>query len=180
MNATLATRLMRIGPMSKASSHLTRRSCLHWRHRKSITLLRFVNCPSLVGAHRSLAFAFLLVSHFFIGSQCLSILKSDASPEPDRIESKFKAWRTSLHPSLKEEHGSQPEAQYCRLVLLASSYRYECVIFRLLWQQFKSRDLASRKQAERRLRLATYELDILIGRALAYDLLGVLPMSLYL
>lgn len=107
------------------------------------------------------------------------MLHSEASPEPDRIESRFKAWRTSLHPSLKEEHGSQPEDQYCRLVLQACSYRYECVIFRLLWQRFKSRDMAARKQAERRLRLTMYELDILIGRALAYDLLAVLPMSLY-
>lgn len=65
------------------------------------------------------------------------------------------------------------------MVLMTSSYRYESMLCRILRKESEGRDLELQKKSAQAVRAAIYELDAIIGRAMAYDMLSMLPMSWY-
>lgn len=65
------------------------------------------------------------------------------------------------------------------MVLMTSSYRYESMLCRNLKKESEGRDPELLQRAAHGVRVAIYELDAIIGRAMAYDMLQMLPMALY-
>ncbi|KAH7109788.1 hypothetical protein EDB81DRAFT_375234 [Dactylonectria macrodidyma] len=61
--------------------------------------------------------------------------------------------------------------------LLASSYRFECILLRLMCPRWQSRDLTRSEWTKCRLRLAVFELDTIVGRMLANNALSEVPLS---
>ncbi|KAH0494634.1 hypothetical protein TgHK011_001250 [Trichoderma gracile] len=93
----------------------------------------------------------------------------------EEIASSFTEWRNSLPKVALSNHGAlQTRQQEISLETLeASSYRFECIFYRLLL----SRSVASRQNNgqidafKRRLRTAIFELDTIVSRLLVADLL---------
>ena len=62
--------------------------------------------------------------------------------------------------------------------LLATSYRFECVIYRILRTWWQDKDPEQHVWAKNRLRASIFELDTIIGRIVASDTLLKFPLSL--
>ncbi|KAL6691655.1 hypothetical protein J3F84DRAFT_160019 [Trichoderma pleuroticola] len=114
-----------------------------------------------------------------IATRCLSILKSHPRETLDLIQSELHLWRSSLPESLHAVHCPSPvrSDSIWHMVLMTSSYRYESMLCRILRKQSEGRDLELQKKSAMAVRAAIYELDAIIGRAMAYDMLSMLPIS---
>ncbi|KAL6871614.1 hypothetical protein HDV57DRAFT_506626 [Trichoderma longibrachiatum] len=91
------------------------------------------------------------------------------------ISSSFAAWRESLPKATTSDHGvlkNRPQ-EISRATLEASSYRFECIFYRLLISHsVASGHARDRSDAfRRRLRTAVFELDTIVSRLLVADLL---------
>lgn len=62
--------------------------------------------------------------------------------------------------------------------LLASSYRFECILLRLFRPKWQSSDTKRSEQARRQLRYAMFELDTIAGRMLTCNTLLEAPLAL--
>ncbi|KAL7943348.1 hypothetical protein V8C42DRAFT_346802 [Trichoderma barbatum] len=117
-----------------------------------------------------------------IATRCLSILKSQPHEAFDYTQSELSLWRCSLPEILQISHG-QPSIRsdsIWRMVLMTSSYRYESMLYRMLKKNSEGHgDMELQQRAAQGVRAAVYELDVFIGRAMAYDMLQMLPMALY-
>ncbi|KAK0765750.1 hypothetical protein N5P37_001688, partial [Trichoderma harzianum] len=114
-----------------------------------------------------------------IATKCLSILKSHPRETLDLIQSELHLWRSSLPESLQPVHrwSHVRSDSIWHMVLMTSSYRYESMLCRILRKESEGRDLELQKKSAQAVRAAIYELDAIIGRAMAYDMLSMLPMS---
>ncbi|KAL5088540.1 hypothetical protein Trisim1_006497 [Trichoderma cf. simile WF8] len=114
-----------------------------------------------------------------IATKCLSILKSHPRETLDLIQSELHLWRSSLPESLQPVHRPSHvrSDSIWHMVLMTSSYRYESMLCRILRKESEGRDLELQKKSAQAVRAAIYELDAIIGRAMAYDMLSMLPMS---
>ncbi|PKK45679.1 hypothetical protein CI102_9214 [Trichoderma harzianum] len=114
-----------------------------------------------------------------IATKCLSILKSHPRETLDLIQSELHLWRSSLPESLQPVHrwSHVRSDSIWHMVLMTSSYRYESMLCRILRKESEGRDLELQKKSAQAVRAAIYELDAIIGQAMAYDMLSMLPMS---
>ncbi|KAL7930298.1 hypothetical protein V8C35DRAFT_313507 [Trichoderma chlorosporum] len=114
-----------------------------------------------------------------IATRCLSILKSHPRDALNYVQSELQLWRSSLPESLQASH-RQPQVRsdsIWHMVLMNLSYRYESMLCRDLKIKAEGRDPELHQRAAQAVRAAVYELDALLGRAMAYDMLQMLPMS---
>jgi hypothetical protein len=65
------------------------------------------------------------------------------------------------------------------MVLMMASYRFESMLCRILKKESEGQDPELCRRAAQGVRVAIYELDAIIGRAMAYDIVPMLPMNLY-
>lgn len=65
------------------------------------------------------------------------------------------------------------------LLLLAMSYRMECIFYRTLRKRYRDINLTRCEWATQRLWSSMFELGTVIGRAMAHDIVDILPLSLY-
>ncbi|RFU76657.1 hypothetical protein TARUN_5597 [Trichoderma arundinaceum] len=114
-----------------------------------------------------------------IATRCYSILKSHPQDALGYIETELRLWRASLPESLQITH-RHPQVRsdsIWHMVLMMSSYRFESMLFRILKKESGGRDAEISRRAGLGVRVAIYELDAIIGRAMAYDMLQMLPMA---
>ncbi|KAJ5965720.1 transcriptional regulator family: Fungal Specific TF [Penicillium waksmanii] len=98
--------------------------------------------------------------------------------DPRQMLHPLDAWRKSL--AVKMHVDGSIGADVCYLTMQAVSYRYECVLCRLIrrcWQQTQHADWS--EWAKQRLRSAILELDTITKRVLASGTLQDFPISLY-
>jgi hypothetical protein len=87
------------------------------------------------------------------------------------------AWRSSLASKMHVDGNAGTDV--CFLTAKAMSYRYECILFRVLrrtWQRVERDDWC--EWAYQRLRLAIVELDMIATRVLASGILKACPAPL--
>ncbi|KAL7911545.1 hypothetical protein GGI35DRAFT_443036 [Trichoderma velutinum] len=127
----------------------------------------------------------LLLSLFFvencklatIASQCLSVAKAGSPNSLAHIQEAFRAWHVSVPEPLLPKPRQDPRDNPWHIVLIATSYRFQCMLFRWLRKHWEVKDSLLSENANECLKLAMYELDAIIGRALAYDMLRNLPVA---
>ncbi|KAL6694219.1 hypothetical protein J3F84DRAFT_378899 [Trichoderma pleuroticola] len=112
-----------------------------------------------------------------ITSQCLSVAKSGSQDALAHIQKAFSSWHVSVAEPLLPNPGQDPHDNPWHIVLIATSYRFQCMLFRWLRKHWEAKNSLLSENANRCLRLAMYELDAMIGRALAYDMLRNLPIA---
>ncbi|KAK7582067.1 hypothetical protein V3481_014135 [Fusarium oxysporum f. sp. vasinfectum] len=106
-------------------------------------------------------------------NQCLTD-HQDRSPES--IIQPIEAWRVSVQENLQMNNQSQFDRMSS--FLLASSYRFECILLRLFRPKWQSLDTERSEQARRQLRYAMFELDTIAGRMLTCNTLLEAPLAL--
>ncbi|KAJ3548622.1 hypothetical protein NM208_g921 [Fusarium decemcellulare] len=112
-----------------------------------------------------------------IGSRCLSAVTSNPQRDYTTVIEPLEAWRSLLHEVLQiDNQGVQHDMPYS--FLMASSYRFECILLRSLRPWWEQQDVTRSDWAKRRLRSAMFELDSIIGRMLTNDMLSSIPLSL--
>jgi hypothetical protein len=98
------------------------------------------------------------------------------------LASSLISWRTSLPEVLqiKVSQLSMSEDVMWPMVLMATSYRFECIFYRILCKRYQTADRISSQylSTEQRLHAAMFELDAIIGRVMAYDMLPLLNLPL--
>ncbi|EHK25589.1 uncharacterized protein TRIVIDRAFT_229678 [Trichoderma virens Gv29-8] len=112
-----------------------------------------------------------------IASQCLSVAKSGASNSLAHIQEEFSAWHVSVPEPLLPNPRQDPRDNPWHIVLIATSYRFQCMLFRWLRKHWEGKDSLLSENANNCLKLAMYELDAIIGRALVHDMLRNLPVA---
>ncbi|UKZ51149.1 hypothetical protein TrVGV298_004905 [Trichoderma virens] len=114
-----------------------------------------------------------------IATRCFSILKSHPHEALDYIQSELHVWRTSLPEILQANHRQSHvrSDSIWHMVLMTSSYRYESMLCRILKKKSEGRHPELQQRSAQGVRAAVYELDAIIGRAMAYDMLQMLPMA---
>ncbi|KAK2928006.1 hypothetical protein FoTM2_010867 [Fusarium oxysporum f. sp. vasinfectum] len=105
-------------------------------------------------------------------NQCLTD-HQDRSPES--IIQPIEAWRVSVQENLQMNNQSQFDRMSS--FLLASSYRFECILLRLFRPKWQSLDTERSEQARRQLRYAMFELDTIAGRMLTCNTLLEAPLA---
>ncbi|KAK0761551.1 hypothetical protein N5P37_006504 [Trichoderma harzianum] len=112
-----------------------------------------------------------------IASHCLSVAKSGSPNSLAHIQEAFSTWHASVAEPLLPNPGQDPRDNPWHIVLIATSYRFQCMLFRWLRKHWEVKDSLLSENANSCLKLAMYELDAMIGRALAYDMLRNLPIA---
>ncbi|KAM5359977.1 hypothetical protein ACJZ2D_014071 [Fusarium nematophilum] len=107
-------------------------------------------------------------------NQCLA---DSNDRDPESVVQPLEAWRDSLRAAL--QMNSQSQLDMTSSFLLASSYRFECILLRLLRPKWQSLDPTRSEWARRQLRYATFELDTITGRMLACNTLLEAPLHLH-
>lgn len=105
--------------------------------------------------------------------------KSGSPNSLAHIQETFSIWHASIAKPLLPNPGQDPRDNPWHMVLIATSYRFQCMLFRWLRKHWEANDSLLSENANSCLKLAMYELDAMIGRALAYDMLRNLPIALY-
>ncbi|KAM5347641.1 hypothetical protein ACJ41O_007465 [Fusarium nematophilum] len=105
-------------------------------------------------------------------NQCLA---DSNDRDPESVVQPLEAWRDSLRAAL--QMNSQSQLDMTSSFLLASSYRFECILLRLLRPKWQSLDPTRSEWARRQLRYATFELDTITGRMLACNTLLEAPVA---
>ncbi|KIW35708.1 uncharacterized protein PV07_02392 [Cladophialophora immunda] len=111
-----------------------------------------------------------------IFGKCLSIVTIKPQQDPRQMMQPLDAWRKSLVTRMHVGGNTGTDVYY--LNIQAMSYRFECVLCRLIrrcWQQ--SRHTEWSEWAKQRLRSAVLELDTIAIRVLASGTLHDFPMS---
>ncbi|KAF2491345.1 hypothetical protein BU16DRAFT_594212 [Lophium mytilinum] len=111
-----------------------------------------------------------------IFGQCLSIVTNKPLQDPRQILHPVDDWRKSLASKMHVSGNTATDVYY--LNIQAMSYRYECVLCRLIrrgLQQSQHADWSA--WAKQRLRSAILELDTIAMRVLASDTLQDFPIS---
>ncbi|KAM0256120.1 hypothetical protein ACHAQJ_005207 [Trichoderma viride] len=114
-----------------------------------------------------------------IATRCFSIVKSHPQDALDYTETEFCLWRASL-PELLRITYREPHVlndTIWHMVLMMASYRFESMLCRILKKESEGRDPDLSRRAAQGVRVAIYELDAVIGRAMAYDVVQMLPMT---
>ncbi|KAL6818121.1 hypothetical protein GGI42DRAFT_309385 [Trichoderma sp. SZMC 28013] len=112
-----------------------------------------------------------------IASQCLSVAKSGSRDSLAHIQEAFSAWHTAVPEPLLPKPDQDPHDNPWHIVLIATSYRFQCMLFRWLRKHWEVKDSSLSENANSCLKLVMYELDAMIGRALAYNMLRNLPIA---
>lgn len=110
--------------------------------------------------------------------QCLSSMTNKPQQDPRQMLHSLDAWRKSLAVKMHVDVSIGADVYY--LTMQAVSYRFECVLCRLIrrcWQQTQHADWS--EWAKQRLRSAILELDTITKRVLASGTLQDFPISLY-
>ncbi|KAK4503089.1 hypothetical protein PRZ48_006516 [Zasmidium cellare] len=110
-----------------------------------------------------------------IAGQCLSALINKPQQDPRQIMHSIDGWRKSLPSILHLDDNAGHDLYYIHLQAL--SYRYECILCRLIRRQ-RNRPEEWKEWAKQRLRAATLELDTMAMRVLASGTLQDFPISL--
>ncbi|RSL82428.1 hypothetical protein CEP51_005176 [Fusarium floridanum] len=105
-------------------------------------------------------------------NQCLT---DHHDRDPESVVQPLESWRVSLRETL--QMSSQSQLDMTSSFLLASSYRFECILLRLLRPKWQSLDPARSEWARRQLRYAMFELDTITGRMLACNTLLEAPVA---
>ncbi|KAH6985200.1 hypothetical protein EDB80DRAFT_733532 [Ilyonectria destructans] len=92
------------------------------------------------------------------GSQCLYVVADNHEQDPKCVIEPLGTWRSSLRDML-QRHDQSLQFDMAYSFLLASSYRFECILLRLLRPRWQFRDLTRSEWTTRRLRSAVFELD---------------------
>ncbi|KAI9713834.1 MAG: hypothetical protein M1820_000564 [Bogoriella megaspora] len=111
-----------------------------------------------------------------IFGQCLSTVTNKQQQDPRQIMHPLDAWRKSLAAKMHISGDTGTDVYY--LNSQAMSYRFECVLCRLIrryWQQSQHADWS--EWAKQRLRSAVLELDTIAMRVLASGTLQHFPIS---
>ncbi|RFU35528.1 hypothetical protein B7463_g802, partial [Scytalidium lignicola] len=111
-----------------------------------------------------------------IFGQCLSIVTNKPQQDPRQIMHPLDAWRKSLAAKMHVGGNTGTDVYY--LNIQAMSYRFECILCRLIrrcWQQSRHADWS--EWAKQRLRSAILELDTIAMRVLASGTLQDFPIS---
>lgn len=89
-------------------------------------------------------------------------------------------WRHSLPQELAPSRiTSWPLARIWTIVLLAMSYRFECHVYRIAKEEFRTADNQEAVAwCQQQLLEATFELDNIINRAVVHNLVQYAPSSL--
>ncbi|KAI5462052.1 hypothetical protein BGZ63DRAFT_423354 [Mariannaea sp. PMI_226] len=109
-----------------------------------------------------------------IGARCLSSVK-DHSDDPQTLTDRISAWRLALPDILV--HDIQHPENLWSTVLLAISYRFECILLRLLRLWWRRRNASWYEWAKKKLQSAIFELDTITGRTWLDGTLLTLPLS---
>jgi hypothetical protein len=89
------------------------------------------------------------------------------------------SWRRLLPERMQTAHSLQ-ENDIFLLEALTTSYRFECITFRLLRRgRWKVRDTNVREWAQQRFRSALLELDTIVKRVLVDNTIREMPTNLY-
>jgi hypothetical protein len=93
------------------------------------------------------------------------------------------SWRASL-PEVLQLRSTQlgtRDDEIWPSILLATSYRLECILYRTLCKQQQRADSSPAEYTtmKQRLHAAMFELDTVIGRVTAYGMLPCVNLSLY-
>ncbi|KAH7142085.1 fungal-specific transcription factor domain-containing protein [Dactylonectria macrodidyma] len=107
---------------------------------------------------------------------CLSTMSKEIDQDPRHLMPPLDAWRESLAEKMHSV-GSSQDAELYYAELLATSYRFEAIMCRLLQRRWRSRDADRSEWAKQRLRSATFELDTIAGRILTNGSILRFPMS---
>ncbi|RDL30386.1 uncharacterized protein BP5553_10264 [Venustampulla echinocandica] len=111
-----------------------------------------------------------------IFGQCLSIVTNKPQQDPRQMMHPLDAWRKSLAAKMHVGGNTGTDVYY--LNIQAMSYRFECILCRLIrryWQQSQHADW--REWAKQRLRSAILELDTIAMRVLASGTLQDFPVT---
>jgi hypothetical protein len=111
-----------------------------------------------------------------IGMQCLTAVR-DHRDDPQTLTHRISAWRLAL-PDLLIHDIQRPDNVWST-VLLAISYRFECILLRLLRVWWRRRDASWYAWTRGKLHAAMFELDTIAGRTWSNGTLLTLPLSLY-
>ncbi|KAH8652128.1 fungal-specific transcription factor domain-containing protein [Xylariales sp. PMI_506] len=120
----------------------------------------------------------------FIGERCLAILKNlqrgiEMSKDND-VSSEFSLWRSSLPRVLQVDTQGQDHVDgenVIPIVLMATSYRYECIFYRTLRKLYMSNGQDQQGWIYQRLKNTMLELDTLVGKAITSDIVQRLPLN---
>lgn len=110
-----------------------------------------------------------------IVGQCLSTVINKPQQDPRRSMAPLDAWRKSLSAGLHVDGNAETDLYY--LHLRALSYRYECILCRVVRRQ-RARPADVIDWAKQRLRSAILELDTIVMRVLGCGTLHDFPISL--
>ncbi|OAL25836.1 hypothetical protein AYO20_10298 [Fonsecaea nubica] len=111
-----------------------------------------------------------------IFGQCLSLVTNKPEQDPRQMMHPLDVWRKSLAAKMHIGENTGTDVYY--LNIQAMSYRFECILCRLIrrrWQQSLHADWS--EWAKQRLRSAILELDTITMRVLACGTLHEFPMS---
>ncbi|KAI1737568.1 fungal-specific transcription factor domain-containing protein [Xylaria scruposa] len=109
-----------------------------------------------------------------IFGECLSVVTNKSQQDPHRMLHPLDAWRKSLPNKMHVDENNKNDIYY--LNVQAMSYRFECILCRLVRrQQFRHADWSD--WAKQRLRTAILELDMIAMRVLASGTLQDFPIA---
>lgn len=126
--------------------------------------------------HQSVANTTFVANSQLVG-HCLSMVTDKPHQDPRQVMQSLDAWRKSLAAKLHVGGDTGTSVYY--LNIQAMSYRFECILCRLIrrrWQKSQHADWS--EWAKQRLRSAILELDTIAMRVLASGTLHNFPMSL--
>lgn len=152
----------------------------HWLLSREPCPSRTVSCPEYV---RLIFYScrpgmVKFGTNFDSVGQCLSSLTKDSQQDPGQLFQSLDSWRNSL-PELMHSSGSS-EINICFLSIQALSYRFECILCRLIRRRGEgSQAPVWVDLAKSRLRIAIFELDTITKRVLSSGTLLCFPISLY-
>ncbi|RSL99816.1 hypothetical protein CEP52_009510 [Fusarium oligoseptatum] len=119
-----------------------------------------------------------------IGARCIKFLRgSDASQQPSNagrvIGDEILSWRKRIPPELRGDAISEAdEPNVWGTVLLTFSYRLECLLYRALRRRARETGSDDFTWANQRLNAALFELNMVLRRAMALEMLSAAPPSM--
>jgi hypothetical protein len=110
-----------------------------------------------------------------IGDRCLVSLKfrpeSESHLNVNDLARPFVLWRASLPELLRiQQYPEAARDNILPILLMATSYRIECVLYRAIRIGYQAKDEGRSSWAKQRLQVAMLELDTLIGKVMTYGL----------
>lgn len=109
--------------------------------------------------------------------RCLANIKNKPQQDPRLMLQPLDTWRKSLATKMFADGNTGSDV--CYLSIKGLSYRFECILCRLIrryWKQSQHADYY--EWAKQRLRSAIFELDTITKTVLSEDILQMFPISL--